>query len=310
MKTVFILGAGASKELGYPLGSELNEQILRQLGIGTKGRSDLSERLGHSETILGAVEEFRQGLYRSEYDTIDQYLGAQLRKPHLRRIGKQAIAAVIASFENERTLFRTQRWHWYKRFLDFLRSHPHLAHRDHFTFFTFNYDRSLEHYLYETIIHGGGEFSDTVNKDFFENNFIHIHGHVGFLPWQVNDSDQTRNTRGYGTLLQSPKFESIAQNIHLPDEAVELDAMLRERLMKADRIIIMGFGFHIQNMKKNLFDEMVNRENLHIDITVNGLGMEKRDLLKRHPIITTHDHDCANFIGTPFLAMHDRARFA
>jgi hypothetical protein len=304
MKTIFILGAGASHEFGYPLGSELNGKILQQLGMGTKVRSNFAERLGHSETTLFAVEEFRRGLHRSEYDTIDQYLGAQHRNLHLRRIGKEAITAMIASLENEGTLFRRQSFHWYKRFLDFLRDHPTLAHRDHFTFLTFNYDRSLEHYLYEAVTHGGGDFADSVAKDFFENNFIHIHGHVGFLPWQINDSEQTRLKRQYGSPIQPPQLATIAQNILLPDEDVKLDTLLRERLLNADRIIIMGFGFHDQNTKKILFNEIVNRANLRIDITVQNLGMEKRDWLKKHPTVTTHDHDCANFIGIPFLAMH------
>jgi hypothetical protein len=41
--------------------------------------------------------------------------------------------------------------------------------------------------------------------------------------------------------------------------------------------------------------------------TVQNLGTEKRDWLKKYPIVTTHDLDCANFIGIPFLAMHREA---
>jgi hypothetical protein len=304
MKTVFILGAGASHEFGYPLGSELNTQIVQQLGVDTQGKTQFSNLLENSENPSDALGEFRLGLYRSEYDTIDQFLGAHHRKPHLRRIGKQAIAAVIASLENEKTLFRRQDFHWYRRFLDFLRNNPNLAHRNHFTFITFNYDRSLEHYLYEAVTHGGGNFADSVAKDFFENNFIHIHGHVGFLPWQINDSDQARFKREYGHPLRPPHLASIAQNILLPDEDVKLDALLRERLMKANRIIIMGFGFHQQNMKKILFDEIVNQPNIHIDVTVQALNTEKRDLLKKYPAVKTHEFGCADFIGIPFPAMH------
>ena len=114
MKTVFILGAGASHEFGYPLGSELNGQILQQLGMGTKVRSNFAERLGHSETTLFAVEEFRRGLHRSEYDTIDQYLGAQHRNPHLHRAkfrhGKARLAQEVPDRHHTRP--RLRQFHW------------------------------------------------------------------------------------------------------------------------------------------------------------------------------------------------------
>jgi hypothetical protein len=290
VKVAFILGAGASKEFGYPLGSELKKDILDKLNP----KSTMFAGLLGAGNSADDVVEFKKSLFRADYGTIDQFVAAQHRHPEIQRIARQAIALSISSFENDDRLFGLPGAHWYKRLIDFLRNRPDLLKRDNLSFFTFNYDRSLEHYLHETVSRGGGGFSENFLREFFHGNFVHVHGTVGYLPWQT--APQGSVIRDYGATMDPNTVRNISHNLLTPDQEVTLSGELLGRIFEADVVVIMGFGFHQQNMDKIQFAKLATQEGKKVFVTVQALDTQKRDFLKSMRSVTVYENDCANFM--------------
>jgi hypothetical protein len=292
MNIALVLGAGASSDYGYPLGATLREEILNTLARG----SDMYVHLEKSDNKPDQIDLFRRSLERSDYDTIDQFLGAHGKHPFLKSIGKQAIVYAIASKENNDLLFRRGGApHWYKRLVEFLRNHPKLTRRDHLAIFTYNYDRSLEHYLHDAITSGGGGFSANIVSDFFEGNIIHLHGSVGSLPWQVNG--RVELPREYGEPLIYGALRPISHGIITPDEDSSISNPSMERLMASDMIAFMGFGFHEQNLRKVQFEQYVQQKGKRVWATTKGLNEKRKNYLTQFANVNVRDADCATFIG-------------
>jgi hypothetical protein len=290
MKLAFVLGAGASKDYAYPLGSEIKADLLSQL----------KPTLPTFKGLLGAgnsaeeINRFSLSLERADYDTIDQFVAAQHRNPAMQRIARQAIALCISRHENNANLFNVGP-RWYKRLIEFLRSRPELLRRESFSIFTFNYDRSLEHYLHETVSLGGGGFSEHFLKEFFHDNIIHLHGAVGYLPWQMMPPGTA--ARDYGTAMDPGSVKAAGENILTPEQNAILGEEHQKRLMDADIVVMMGFGFHQQNMDKIRFEELANRPGKRVLVTVRALDTVKRDLLKSLLSVTTYEMDCASMMN-------------
>ena len=63
-KTVLVLGAGASKDYGFPVGNELNEKI-KELTIKRAFSDEISaiaQKLGMATMLCDGVEKIFQGL--------------------------------------------------------------------------------------------------------------------------------------------------------------------------------------------------------------------------------------------------------
>lgn len=302
MRITFILGAGASQHYGYPLGYDLKNKILGQLGPnGGAIYRELVAAGNEPEEIL----EFQKSLFRADYETIDQFIGAHGRNPHIQRLCKQSIVLSIAGCENETSLFNAG-WHWYKRLIDFFRQRPEVLTSDSFSFVTFNYDRSLEHYLYETVNRGGGNFSQNHLKEFFQDNFLHVHGSIGPLLWQATDG-QVR-TRDYGASIQAEDIRLLANNIITPDEDSAVTDHWKNRLRSSDVILIVGFGYHPKNLSKIGFDDFATHaqsSRSRILATVHRLHEDRVKYLGGFPAVTRIDLDSNNFVSQ-FLDYYDR----
>ena len=150
------------------------------------------------------------------------------------------------------------------------------------TFITFNYDRSLECFLYKRLINLLNLKDDYVIKLF--NEFVvihHVYGQLGFFKWQKDckvindyktldfgllraklDSFRVIDERFADNLNSLPsklvkeendyldKILSIAGEIKTYTEAVETPHLkISERILNTKRIFFLGFGYHKQNLK-------------------------------------------------------------
>jgi hypothetical protein len=289
MKTVFILGAGASHEFGYPLGSELKQRILDGIAPGNELFVEL-KNAGCTEVELARL---RRGLVYGERDTIDDFIAAHKRDPDLQSTCRKAIVLAISKCESEAKLFGSG-YHWYKRLLVFLRRHPRFMKREHFQFITFNYDRSLEHYLYRGLTHGGGELPENFVEEFLLENFYHIHGHVGFLDWHPSSVGHRRE---YALGMNREMINDIAPKIATPTEGTHLPTELKASLQSADFVNIMGFGFHQSNLEKIGFDDFTtpNRKKPKVRSTVKGLDASFVNVLKMKSVEPV-EADCTHLI--------------
>ena len=85
-------------------------------------------------------------------------------------------------------------------------------------------------------------------------NIIHLHGQLGYLPWQCErTSDYNHRSREYIVQIDSINIKVGADNIKIIHEDIDNDKEFQkayELLDNADRIFFLGFGFHPTNLKR------------------------------------------------------------
>ena len=182
-KTVLILGAGASMDYGFPSGRELLQEIKE--GISTMDE-ELYAKLAESEQIPDIITDLYEGLVHADPLSIDAFLERRIKYIHL---GKLAIAFTLIPKEIETKLFNRKSLHWYQYLSDNLSQNafsPEDFGNNQLAIITFNYDRSIEHYLYTRFQHTYGLKDDKEKcaEIIKKIPIIHVYGSLGPLPWQ------------------------------------------------------------------------------------------------------------------------------
>lgn len=262
MKIAFVLGAGASRTFGYPIGVELRSQILNQL---RRRNGILWSALRDAGNNDDEIEEFRADFYHSGYETIDAFLSGQRSNLTVRRVGKQAIVKMITVCEKDDALFDLAPRHWYYELVRFLREKREFVDREKIGFFTFNYDLSLDYFLYRSLKAGGG-FSESTLLDFLRGNIVHVHGSAGSLHWQKRGE----NVREYGKSVSPDELPRLANDIITTHESSELGKEESERLASAETIVFLGFGFAESNLGKLNYSSLVSRDSRTIIASTFG----------------------------------------
>jgi hypothetical protein len=253
---------------------------------------------GHDQNV---VDKFLRVLRRSEMETIDEFIEAHAKDEGFRRAALQAVALLISDCEIDDALYPIDRHPWYKRLLRFLQKNPELAHRDRLNFLTFNYDRSIEHYLREGIDSSGNRFPPHTAENLLNNNFLHIHGHVGQLPWQGG-------SRWYGVAPTADQLSEMANGMLAPYQEVNLSGNDIERLRSSDLLVFLGFAFHPQNLRKIDFSGMLDRKDLPMCTTVQSLEMDRRTQLEKMPLMSMFEIDCDNLMNFLLLELEKNKR--
>ena len=194
------------------------------------------------------LQKFEAAIWHNRLQTMDEFLEEH---PRFRRIGARIVADVVASCETESGLFKA--FDWYTTFFDELRlrmaNGPDLSQ---LAIVTFNYDRSLEHYIADNILHNCPESRQAYARDMWARvQIIHPHGSIGEYP-QVN----------YGRALEAENFEQAAKGLRmLTDKLDELPAFKdAQRLVAtAERIVFIGFGYNTRTLD-SLFASNVTKE--------------------------------------------------
>jgi hypothetical protein len=285
--TVFVLGAGTSMPYGFPSGSHLVREIcnvttddpleydsslkLEETEIAdlTKDvlllkRKDIGQVLrnffGRSQT-----EEFGRALHFSQRYSIDAFLE---RRPEYMDIGKWAIALFILRKEIKSHLFdaKFQNEGCYRYLIDRMDTKWDQFSENKVSFITFNYDRSLEEYLFTTIQKTYGKNETECAEMIGKLPIIHVHGSLGKLPWQdTNGIPYGANLEKYDERLgvanaaagnSSKQIKVIPENQSTSEELDEAYRLLSE----ADRIYFLGFSYHSTNLKRLRIDELTKKE--------------------------------------------------
>lgn len=252
--TVLVLGAGASLDFGYPLGQKLKDNITR----GTEADDNLYSsliRIGHPPK---SIKAFHNALFRAGRSSIDAFLEHRARDFIL--IGKQAIAASLLLLQQDKNLFPstspvTGENNWYQYLFEKMNTGFDSFHLNKIAFVTFNYDRSLEHYLFESLKNLYGKSDPEVAAVLQKIPIIHVHGQLGNLPWQKN----TRNGPyiPYVKTTDEGHIVNAASGIQIVSEQEDVTAnfapAIRE-LQSAQRIIFLGFGYNSTNLARLSLD--------------------------------------------------------
>ncbi len=281
-KTVFVLGAGASCPYGYPSGARLRESICFNQGFWPSYSAYLRDNRsvqGVKEERLGKVDEFRQTFEKSSFKSIDVFIA---NNPKLAETGKYVIAYEIFRVEHEscfreyakqlkdiytaralsierltiddlwrREAFQGGDWYFYiyNRLVEGLIGGNVLPNfsNGNLAFITFNYDRSLEQFLYEALRNSFTEVSeDDIVKTLKKLEIIHVYGQIAPLKWQ-NPNEYV----DYKHPIDESLLQLIANNIRtIYEEKEHPELMEAQNLLKqAEQIFFLGFGYAPENME-------------------------------------------------------------
>ncbi len=273
---VLILGAGVSAPYGFPSGRKLLVEIYQKLSI--EGSIFWNQFLlcGHTKE---KISEFRNDLYLSNQPSVDAFLE---RRIEYIDIGKDAIATTLLPYEQEGNLFRKENE---THFYEFLFNKMDVNDPENFKgnkigFITFNYDRSLEYYLFRSLKHSHGLKEEKAAEIIKSIPIIHVHGKLGELPYFSAEPipyNSFKETVGHKTIKKSSSGIRI---IHELNDITE-EFSIAHRLMKeAKRICFLGFGYHptnVERIMKGFEDQTFNTWR----ISGTALGLEEGE---RKPI--------------------------
>ena len=253
IRTVLILGAGASANAGYHVGPAFKAAIC-QLGTN-KTFLDETGAFGHTNAAE-FVDRFKFSAIKSP----DRFLEDPRMKEY-REVGKYCIAKVLMNLENLDNLFPAGNAGWYETLFERLDIESGRYDKNQLAVITYNYDRSLECALWKMI--EAQNLGDNARiKELWDRRpiIVHVHGALDlFDPGQ-------RGHRSYEQTVDPEKVSTAASQIQIIYEADPTTPAFehaRELIQSAERVIFLGFGFNRENVERlQVFNEPTQREKI------------------------------------------------
>ena len=291
--TVFVLGAGASVDYGYPLGGSLIDLVISGLSeTGFLRRALLVQ--GYPDADL---EGFAKRLGGSRLTSIDAFLEKNVEQ--YQRIGKAAIAGTILLAEKGAATKLSKggiEGDWLEYVWNTMRASTTVDTfpENRVTFVTFNYDRLVENYLVAVVANAfnldrsGGE---ALCARTFEVH--HLHGSIGGVPFGEFPSPLTGKLLG-----QVAKGIRIIHDDVLDDDPVFQSAYAA--LRNADRVCLLGFGYHPDNVRRlDLRGHMMTTAEL--SGTFFGMGKAEIQMAvgavdRGFPVVGSPSEKCESFL--------------
>ncbi|MER9592967.1 hypothetical protein NKI94_30100 [Mesorhizobium australicum] len=273
-KTVFVVGAGASNELGLPMGGALASNIGDKLQPqGTDFRASLGDaHLTRAINLLANNSDDRgarffraaQVISRAMPQTIsiDNFLHAHADDEILIQTGKLAIAASILEAERitklyvgrdtDRVSFRAVADTWHRTFCKMLCEGAQRTDLDHLfdnvSIITFNYDRCIEHYVVQQLAVYFDLTWQRARELTNKLTIIHPYGQVGKLDWQNSPMVSV----DFGREPPPQDLPAVAAQIRTFTERVE-DVEIMQRMHslinEAKIVVYLGFSYGDMNME-------------------------------------------------------------
>jgi hypothetical protein len=280
-KTLIVVGAGASSEVGLPTGANLKNAIggfldfqLSDFGKLEEGDSLIFNALkftvrepygttANLNSYLDASRRIKEAMSLST--SIDDFIETQRDDPLIAHCGKLAITRSILDAERRSKLYFVNRRAssslgydvventWFNKFHKILTescNKDDLAERfSSLAMVIFNYDRCVEHFIFNSIqTHypiDSSEAADLVRLI----KIYHPYGKVGHLPWEERDGASI----DFGGESNFKKLLSLSKEIRTftegtDPESSEIDDIKNH--VKSSRVLLfLGFAFHRLNMK-------------------------------------------------------------
>jgi hypothetical protein len=265
-RTVIVVGAGASKEFGLPLGVELIEQIGWLLKIKSQPpylqlnsdsftkafRMEFFEELKNKriDSYIPKFERIKRAMPLSV--SIDNFFAVD-NDPEIERICKIAISNVILSAESKSDIYadivnypnnvkrEISKKHWIHALFQKLQTGITRANIDEFgkncKIISFNYDRSITHYITIAIM------------DYFSISFVEAR----------TICNQIEIIYPYGSLGDAEYGDCSIANIVKASKSIQTFTeqktaptnieRMKEAVLNSTHMIMLGYGFHRQNLE-------------------------------------------------------------
>ncbi|RBP51724.1 hypothetical protein [Arenicella xantha] len=281
-KTVFVVGAGASSEVGLPLGFDLKTLITHKLKLDRDGNAQgttdenlraifnrIANKTNDKNHIFGEFQkkanQMARGLPLAR--SIDNYLHDHSSDPQIVQIGKLAIVSSILEAERKSDLWidpdrrpaDSTQWigrkryenSWYPALFQLMTDKckaSDLKERfKKYSFIIFNYDRCIEHFLERALkVYYPVLDDDDIFEIMSNLNLEHPYGRLGTLGWQVKGKGGPDVEFG-GQPGSEDKYIELSENILTFTEAEKLVEgtvnSIQSQVQQCERLVFLGFGF-------------------------------------------------------------------
>lgn len=275
-KTVFVIGAGASFEVGLPLGKDLLGEIVKLTDIKFEHYQQISgdhvvlNALKVSLDEGGEVKKLNEHLLAAwqlaasarQAKSIDAVIDA-LECPKVELVGKVGIARAILAAEKSSKFFAVKRGYpdqidikkfgntWYAQLssilFDGLRKSEVDRVFEKIEIINFNYDRCIETYLAYSIAEYYGLNLPEAQAIVRTLVMHRPYGSIGKLPWYGGERPHVQ----FGQAEPQDVASAAGQVRTFTEQVEEGEALnaIRNATSGADRIVFLGFGFHRQNIE-------------------------------------------------------------
>jgi hypothetical protein len=284
-KVTLVLGAGASAPYGFPLGTSLMLSVISKLNNqSTHFDQKISTVLSDMGFDYQAQRMFINELRGAHQPSIDAFL--QERGQEFLGIGKAAIAAALIPYEDldgllslENELSATvQNQRWYGYLLNLMGTYRDFGD-NHLSIITFNYDRSLEYFLFNAIKHRFNLNDEKALRLLQTIPIVHVYGQLGKF-----DFHDPTNGRPYSTELSVDTVKRCIHEIHLMYDIRDEGDFVRSNqesfklIQSAHRLIFFGFGYHEKNLERLKLREFFTGEDIIAGFYGRKAGETDRDL--------------------------------
>lgn len=270
VQTALVLGAGASKVYGYPIGLELRRQIIAAGPDVLYPQMDKPDR--------EEAREFLLAFNTSNIESIDRFVW---HRPQFTQLASIAIAHQLLLCEHKSKLMRYQQdGHWYGHLVNKLASEQWgNFHPDWLSIVTFNYDRSLEAFLLTALCSAFGKPAEEVAERLKLMRWHHVYGSLG-SPWPGDDYFE------YGKRRQQsddpdPRVREAAGRLRLmADSRIEQEHLIgiQQTLREAQRIAFLGFSFDKLNVKRIGGGAVFGTANHCKQLAATTINMKEREV--------------------------------
>jgi len=270
LKNVFIIGAGANKEIGMPTGIELKKEIIELLSFSSTYSEEPDSVLfdcikRKAEKEYGEIKRYRKAAKKiynalSQAISIDNFIDAHRGDKYIEFCAKIGIVFSILKAEKKSSLYENTSYSsnfelpeksWYHPFFQLLIEN---CNKEEFEnrlkdigFIIFNYDRCFEHYFFKALqtyyAISENEAGSLVNK----MNIIHPYGTVGSLVFQKHDTRVPFGEEA-GPYLILELTEKIKTFTESQNEESENKKKIFDYFSDATKIIFLGFAYHKINL--------------------------------------------------------------
>lgn len=319
--TTLVVGAGASKEFNLPVGIELRDKISEKLNILYSDGATLSKGDRHINHALismcdrdrnrfsqlqNAAWSVRDGVKQAV--SIDSFLDTHRSDADINICGKLAILSAIIEAEFNSTLYVEPGYrpaypfseirpldhvrgtwldYFFQKLADGVARDDISGIFDRVSIVTFNYDRTIEHFLYLSLQNYFRIGPEEAAEVMAELNIFHPYGAVAPLEWMDRDQGLPfGGIEGAGNPLTdlTNNIQTYTESLREPHQ---ID-MAKDKLSQAANVIFLGFAFHRQNME--LLKTEMRSKTLRVFSSSYGVSNSDCEQIK---------HDLAAHFGIP-----------
>lgn len=264
--TTFIVGAGASAEYDFPVGSKLLSDIRKLVDFDhdiysqsnlTQDQKQFVSAINSLHVKFDTLKEIKDQIIYA--DSIDRYISRFNDDAKKQDVCKIAICLKLFKSEHncysdDRGLLKDEFWvsessrGWLFKFFKYLTRRISTSDLDsvfeNISIICFNYDRCIEFFLWNMLQRAYGITAERASELILKLNIVHPYGSLGTLPFQAG--------RRIAFGIEYPNLNNVYKEIKTFSEAVEdneINYIISKSMWDAGTIVFLGFSFGQENIK-------------------------------------------------------------